>query len=76
MVTILKDTAKLVTEVPFPALTICSSGLHMSYVEKKLMKDFDDWRSKKNRNGTTKEAIYKDTEEFMEARFQLKQRPG
>ena len=74
--TILKDTAKLVTEVPFPALTICSSGLHMSNVEKKLMKDFDDWRSKKNRNGTTKEAIYKDTEEFMEARFQIKQKPG
>ena len=64
VVTVLKNTAKLVSDVPFPALTICGSGLHMSNVEKKLIKDFDDWRVEKNRNGTTKEAIYKDVEEF------------
>ena len=74
--TVLKNTAKLVSDVPFPALTICSSGLHMSNVEKKVIRDFDDWRAEKNRNGTTKEAIYKDTEEFMQTRFQIKPNNG
>ena len=42
MVTVLKDTTKLVTDVPFPALTLCGSGLHMNNVEKKLIEDFRD----------------------------------
>ena len=29
MVTTLKNTAKPVTDLPFPAITICASGLHM-----------------------------------------------
>ena len=76
VVTILKNTAKLVTEVPFPALTICSSGLHKKNAEKKLIQDFDDWRAEKNKKETTKEAIYKDAEEFMETRFQIKPNNG
>ena len=76
MVTILKNTAKLVTDVPFPALTFCSSGLHMTNVEKKLIEDFENWRVEKNRSETKKEAIYKDTEEFMLTRFQIKPRKG
>ena len=42
VVTILKNTTKLVAEVPFPALTICGSGVHMGNVEKKLVQDFKD----------------------------------
>ena len=76
MVTILKNTTKLVTEVPFPALTLCSSGLHMNNVEKKLIEDFENWRVEKNRSETKKEAIYRDTEEFMLTRFQIKPRKG
>ena len=38
VVTVLKDTTKLVTEVPFPSLTLCGSGLHMNNVEKKLVR--------------------------------------
>ena len=70
----MKDTAKSITEVPFPALTICASGLHMNDVEKKLTKDFEEWRAENNRNETTKEAIDKDVEEFMLQRFQIE--PG
>ena len=76
MVTILKNTTKLVTEVPFPALTVCSSGLHMNNVEKKLIKDFENWRVEKNRSETKKEEVYKDTEEFMLTRFQIKPNKG
>ena len=72
MVTILKNTAKLVTDVPFPALTICGSGLHMNNVEKKLIEDFENWRVEKNKSETKKEAIYEDVEEFMLTRFQIK----
>ena len=74
MVTILKNTTKLVAEVPFPALTICGSGVHMGNVEKKLVQDFKDWRGKKNRIENTKEAIKKDFEDFILTKFQIK--PG
>ena len=67
----MKNTDKLITEVPFPALTICSPGVHMNNVEQHLLKDFDIWRLQNKRNGTTKEAIQKDTEEFMQSRFQI-----
>ena len=76
VVTILKNTNKLVTDVPFPALTLCSSGLHMNNVEKKLIEDFENWRVEKNRSETKKDAIYKDTEEFMLTRFQIKPNKG
>ena len=71
VVTILKDTAKPITEVPFPALTICASGLHMNDVEKKVTKDFNEWRAENKRNKTTKKAVNKDVEEFMLQRFQI-----
>lgn len=72
VMTTLKDTSKPVADVPFPALTICGSGVHMNNVERKLILDFQEWRLQENRNGTTKDAIKKDTEEFMQTRFQIK----
>ena len=72
MVTILKNTAKLVTNVPFPALTLCGSGLHMSSVEKKLVKDFKTWRMLKNHNETTEEEVKNDMKNFMQEGFQIK----
>ena len=74
VVTGLKNTAKLVTELPFPALTFCSSGLHVNNMEQKLIRDFANWRRQEKRNETNKEAIYKDTMEFMQNRFQIKPR--
>ena len=72
VVTTLKDTSKPVTDVPFPALTLCATGVHLNNVEKKLILDFEEWRAKENRNDTTKEAIKKDIEDFMQIRFQIK----
>ena len=71
VITILKNTTKLVTDVPFPALTLCASGLHMNQVEKKLVKDFRNWREEKHRNGKSMEEIKKDMEQFMLIRFQI-----
>ena len=71
MLTTLKDTAKPVTEVPFPALTICASGLHMNNVEAKLTRDFKDWRAENKKNKTSKEAISFDAEGFMLEMFQI-----
>ena len=71
-VTILKNTTKLVTDVPFPALTVCGSGIHMNNVEKRLTKDFNTWRIGNDRNETNEEAMRKDMEEFMHTRFQIK----
>ena len=68
MVTTLKNTAKPVTEVAFPALTICSSGLHMSNVEKKIVENFDQWRLENKR----KEATRNDVEDYMLEIFQIK----
>ena len=72
----MKNTTKLVTDVAFPAVTICGSGVHMSLVEKKLLHEFKDWQNK--RGGKSNKTIKKDLEDFMETRFQIKpsQREG
>ena len=44
----------------------------MNHVEKKLVQDFEEWRAKNQRNGTTNKMIKKDLEEFMGSRFQIK----
>ena len=72
VVTVLKSTAKLVSEVPFPALTVCGSGVHMGNVERKLIEDFGDWRTKNKRSETSKEELKKDVGDFMEEKFQIK----
>ena len=72
VVTVLKDTSKPVTDVAFPALSICGSGLHMNNVQKKLAKDFDVWRVEEMRNKTNMEAMKEDFEDFMLTRFQIK----
>ena len=72
MVTTLKNTAKPVTEVQFPAITICSSGFHMSNVEKKIEEDFAKWRLENKRIKKSKEAIQRDVEDYMFSTFQIK----
>ena len=68
----MKNTAKPVTDLPFPAITICASGLHMDSVEKKLGENFAQWRRKNNRNENKKEAIERDIKEYMQTTFQIK----
>ena len=70
--TTLKDTAKPVTDLPFPAVTICASGLHMDNVERKLRENFSKWRLKNNRNKENREAVEKDIKDYMYQTFQIK----
>ena len=70
--TTLKQTAKPVTDLPFPAVTICASGLHMDNVEKKVAENFAKWREENNKKDNNKEAIEKDIKEYMHTAFQIK----
>ena len=67
----MKNTAKPVTEVKFPAVTICASGFHMSNVEKKIGLNFQKWRNETNRRNNTEAEIKKDMEEYMRTTFQI-----
>ena len=67
VVTTLKNTAKPITEVQFPAITICSSGFHMINVEKNIEENFVRWRNE-NKRGAAK----KDVEDYMFSTFQIK----
>ena len=49
VITTLKNTAKDVTELVFPAVTICSEGLNMDAVSKALARDFSEWSEEKQR---------------------------
>ena len=72
--TTLKQTAKPVTDLPFPAVTICASGLHMDNVEKKVAENFAKWREENNKNDNNEEAIEKDIKEYMHTAFQIKRK--
>ena len=72
VVTTLKQTAKPVTDLSFPAVTICASGLHMDNVEKKVAENFAKWREENNKKDNNEEAIEKDIKEYMHTAFQIK----
>ena len=44
MCLLVQDTAKPVTDLDFPSVTICSSGLNMEAVRQALFNDFANWR--------------------------------
>ena len=73
-ITTLKDAAMLVERIPFPAVTICSSGLDMEAVKKALMIDFDAWMMEEGRTSTDKEEDKENWEEFMKEKFAIKDR--
>ena len=57
--TTLSDTTKPVSELPFPAVTICTEGLNMDAVNTALAQDFLLWLTenniKYNQNGEVQE---------------------
>ena len=71
VVTTLKNTAKPVTEVPFPTVTICGAGLHMTNVEKKIGGNFVAWRRENARHEESMEGKEKDMEDYMAQTFQI-----
>ena len=73
VVTTLKNTAKPVTEIPFPTITICGSGLYMENVEIALEKSFNQWRLSKKKSWNSDE-LDDLLAEFMQEKFQIKQK--
>ena len=73
VVTTLKNTAKPVTEVPFPAVTICGSGFHMNNVEKQVTEDFAAWRRDNGKDEIDPDRIKEDIADFMRVTFQIMQ---
>ena len=64
--TSLKNPAMPVGKLPFPAVTICTSGLDMEAVNDKLMRDFNSWKEKTGK--TSLDSIEEDKahlEEYM-----------
>ena len=55
VITTLKTVAKPVSDLDFPAITICSSGQHFSTVEKVLTDKFNSWKKGKNNKLSLKE---------------------
>ena len=66
VITTLQRTTKPVSELQFPAVTICREGLDMEAVKKALEFDFLAWRENKKRK---KRSTEDDLSEFLQAQF-------
>ena len=71
VITTLKTTAKPVTDLAFPTVTICAAGLHMENVKNVLERNFNNWRFQ-NRKSWDAEDIDSLMAEFMRETFQIK----
>ena len=70
MFTTLKNKARPVTDLGFPAITICVSGPHMGTVGKVLYRNFENWIENKttfNNDDTMKEKFVK----YLEKAFKI-----
>ena len=73
VITTLKSTARPVTDLAFPTVTICAAGLHMENVKTVLERNFNDWRFE-NRKSWDAEDIDSLMAEFMRETFQIKEK--
>ena len=73
VITTLKNIAKPVDEIDFPAVTICGSGLYMENIEKTLEKRFNSWRLR-NKKSWDSDDLKDLLAEFMEEKFQIKEK--
>ena len=55
VITALKTVAKPVTEIGFPAITICGTGQHLESVEKVLRDKFETWNKLHNEKNIAKD---------------------
>lgn len=64
----MQDTAKPVTDLDFPSVTICSSGLNMEAVRQALFNDFANWRINNQETDNQHEAL----NVYMEEKYAMK----
>ena len=69
VITTLKQTTFPITEVAFPALTICGSGFHMDNVKIALQHNFKKWRGEMGKKDVN--LVAQDFAEYMEEKFQI-----
>ena len=67
VVTTLKDTEMPITELDFPAITICSEGLNLDTVEKVIEEDYANWKLDQRRKRNTAEDA--EIEMFLESTY-------
>ena len=70
VVTTLRETELPITELDFPAITICSAGLNMEAVEKVIETDFEEW--KKNKREKRDVGAKKEVDKFLENTYGIK----
>ena len=72
IVTRFENSELPVTEIEFPAVTICSQGLNMENVAKAVTRDFYEWHEEKvKRNGRREKRNGDTLEERMSANLKL-----
>ena len=69
VVTNLRSTGRPVSQLDFPTVTICGSGLHMGNVEDALRDDIIKWRQERGK--TEVDTIEEDVSEFMKDIYQI-----
>ena len=72
VMTTLKTLTKPVTDLDFPAITICGSGQHMGLVEKVLYTNFKKWQDNQTINFNGNNAMEEDFALYMKDVFQVK----
>ena len=76
IITTLEDTNYPISEVEYPAITICSQGLNLKAVENVLAREYELWK-KQNRNKREKRASNQDglteslKDEFLKEKYQV-----
>jgi hypothetical protein len=71
-ITTLKDAAKPVTNLPFPAITICTDGLDIEAVKEEIYKDFKVWKVTEGKTNGNQEEDIKTLDEYMLVKYGIK----
>ena len=69
VVTNLRSTGRPVSQMDFPTVTICGSGLHMGNVEEALRENIMKWRQERGKTGV--DTIEEDVKEYMKDAYQI-----
>ena len=67
----MQDSAKPVTSISFPAVTICSEGLDLYAVTKVIAEEFKAWKEKRNISSSSLEEDKKLLDKFVEEEYAI-----
>ena len=73
VITTLKTTAKPITDLDFPTVTICADGQHMGMVEKVVYNHFNKWKKEKykSKHLPVDDKTKEEFSQFMKDMFQI-----